>query len=381
MNFITPQNAYHLLENLAQWLGWIVAIAFGLHHVFRWIRRAWRAPGEAIEATDGFFERRRSVRVRHRQEQDALTWIVEHQPTLQTLARQLTPNGGGHLIDVPGRIGAVHDDVKKLGESLSRNQTILASRIAGIMDVSGRAMWSCDGSGAFTWANREFLELYQCSLEDVRGSNWENFIHPDDRPKVVSAWEDTVRKKRNNDVFYRVRRNDMTEVHLHSHGEPTVDERGEVLEWFGFVEVVTTSLPVPQPAHLFKALWVDDARDILEIAGHYFREGVKSVDLVTTPTPGDAIQQYAAALSRGRAFDAVVLDYMMPGLDGLAVARSIRDQERAMNSRHHCRLAICSGASDQLLERQSELNEIDCVKVFPKPVSMQEVAGWLVGAI
>src|SRR5947208_16706319 len=74
---------------------------------------------------------------------------------------------------------------------------------------------------------------------------------------------------------------------------------------------------VPTPADGAPILVVDDDPKILELVRMYLeREGFSVI------TAGDGIAALAAI--RGRAPRAVVLDLMLPGLDGLAVIRAAR---------------------------------------------------------
>lgn len=66
-------------------------------------------------------------------------------------------------------------------------------------------------------------------------------------------------------------------------------------------------------------LFIDDNRDILEANRSYFEEqGFHA----TACESGEA----AVTLIKGRAFDCIVLDVMMPGMDGYGVCKAIREK-------------------------------------------------------
>ena len=68
-------------------------------------------------------------------------------------------------------------------------------------------------------------------------------------------------------------------------------------------------------------LVVDDEEDILELIQYNLtREGYT----ITGATSGEE----ALALARSKSFDLIVLDLMLPGIDGLEVAKSIKGEEK-----------------------------------------------------
>jgi DNA-binding response OmpR family regulator len=64
-------------------------------------------------------------------------------------------------------------------------------------------------------------------------------------------------------------------------------------------------------------LVVEDDRDIAELIAHYLKQAGHTTELVATGTA-------AVARARERGVDAVILDVMLPGLDGLEVCRTLR---------------------------------------------------------
>ncbi|MBV9582632.1 MAG: response regulator transcription factor [Chloroflexi bacterium] len=76
------------------------------------------------------------------------------------------------------------------------------------------------------------------------------------------------------------------------------------------------SFPAPRPL----VLVVDDEPIVAEVVGHYLRrDGFAVVSASTGP------EGLAAALDQSRAPQAIVLDVMLPGLDGLEVCRRLRE--------------------------------------------------------
>ncbi|MDC0669339.1 PAS domain-containing protein [Nannocystis radixulma] len=58
-------------------------------------------------------------------------------------------------------------------------------------------------------------------------------VHPDDRERVLQAWQDGLRSRTPWDIEYRVHRPDGRYTWTLARAEPVRDERGELLEWIG----------------------------------------------------------------------------------------------------------------------------------------------------
>jgi PAS domain S-box-containing protein len=78
---------------------------------------------------------------------------------------------------------------------------------------------NCDHSG----------ELQAVALE----SGWQQFIHPDDREKVIRVREAASREKRSYEVVHRLRQADGAFKWKRSAGQPVLDDAGNIKEWLG----------------------------------------------------------------------------------------------------------------------------------------------------
>jgi signal transduction histidine kinase/CheY-like chemotaxis protein len=71
-------------------------------------------------------------------------------------------------------------------------------------------------------------------------SDWlDEYIHPDDRPRLLEAIREAVRTKSMFQLEHRVRRTDGTLGWTYSRAVPLLNENGEIIEWFGAASDVT----------------------------------------------------------------------------------------------------------------------------------------------
>jgi signal transduction histidine kinase/CheY-like chemotaxis protein len=80
----------------------------------------------------------------------------------------------------------------------------------------------------------------------------------------------------------------------------------------------------------------------------------------------DGIAAVAAATARAGGFDAILMDLHMPGLDGLAAVRAIRDHERALGMAPAAILAV---TADVLAETRAEARAAGIDAVLEKPMT------------
>ncbi len=96
------------------------------------------------------------------------------------------------------------------------------------------------------------------------------------------------------------------------------------------------------------------ARAVLEGLGHEVTE------------VRDGVAAVAAAAGRAGGFDAILMDLHMPGLDGLAAVRAIRDRERATGVAPAAILAV---TADVLAETRAEARAAGIDAVLEKPMT------------
>ncbi len=115
-------------------------------------------------------------------------------------------------------------------------QDLIASeaRYRVLADLNPQAIWMGDAAGNITYANQGFLAYIGRTPESLSGLGWVEAFAPEDRPRVLEVWTQSVRTGVDFDV----------EAHLlnvatgayrwwHLRAAPVRDASGRILHWLG----------------------------------------------------------------------------------------------------------------------------------------------------
>lgn len=87
--------------------------------------------------------------------------------------------------------------------------TVIEDRLDGIednqklsMNLQGIAFWVSDENGECTYASPGLCKVMGRSESEIMGSNWMGWLHPDDKEKIVHAWEFAIKNKAPFDEIY-----------------------------------------------------------------------------------------------------------------------------------------------------------------------------------
>lgn len=120
------------------------------------------------------------------------------------------------------------EDRKRVEEALrDREQSLrlILDGIAGLVAIMS-------ATGEVEAVNRQVLDYFGRSVEEMKGWSTSNAVHPDDLPIVISAWVHSVRTASPYDVDHRLRRADGAYRWFHARGLPLCDAEGRVLRWY-----------------------------------------------------------------------------------------------------------------------------------------------------
>jgi PAS domain S-box-containing protein len=128
-----------------------------------------------------------------------------------------------------GFVGSVIDitDRKLTEQKLTESER----RYAMVTELIPQLLWTSGADGKPDYFNQRWYEytgLARGTLETE-----ELITHPDDRPRVVAAWEKALRDGTPFETEHRIRRADGTYEWFLAQALPEYDKKGKIVKWYG----------------------------------------------------------------------------------------------------------------------------------------------------
>jgi PAS domain S-box-containing protein len=102
-----------------------------------------------------------------------------------------------------------------------------------LMDTVPTMIWSTSRDGSVAFLNKVARELTGTSLEDIESGKWMEKIHPDDRELVSREFTKALATGTSFGAEHRLQKRDGTWRWFLSRAEPSRDDRGDIVRWFG----------------------------------------------------------------------------------------------------------------------------------------------------
>jgi PAS domain S-box-containing protein len=136
-------------------------------------------------------------------------------------------------------------------------------RFRTLVQASSQAVWRTNADGALLGDSPSFRELTGMSLADWHGERWLDFIHPEDRARVIEGWERARPAREPYAVEYRLRRPDGSYTWTLSRMAPVFDDQGELAEWIGACTDIHARKQAESLREMFVAILGHDLRSPL----------------------------------------------------------------------------------------------------------------------
>jgi len=120
------------------------------------------------------------------------------------------------------------EDRKRAEDALRASEQsfrLIVDGIAGLVAIMTSA-------GEVQGVNRQVLDYFGKTVEQLKGWSTSDAVHPDDLPDVISAWRDSVETVSLYDVDHRLRGADGGYRWFHARGLPLVDTDGRIVRWY-----------------------------------------------------------------------------------------------------------------------------------------------------
>src|SRR5262249_20450256 len=107
------------------------------------------------------------------------------------------------------------------------------AKLRQVVDTIPALVWSNLADGPNDFSNKKWQDYTGVSSEEARGWGWQAAVHPDDLPKLMESWLQTVSEGKVWEFETRLRRDDGVFRWFLCRIDPLRDEFGKVVRWFG----------------------------------------------------------------------------------------------------------------------------------------------------
>ncbi len=205
-------------------------------------------------------------------------------------------------------------------------------RLRTYLDFLPLIVWTADASGWIDWYNPHWYVYTGQTPEEAAGWGWQAAHHPDDFPRVMEAWPESIRTGRAFEMAFRLKRADGAFRWFLTRVEPIFDDAGNVVRWFG----TNTDIEAQKQAEQRSVRVASLLHEALLPAALPILDGAR-LDSLYLPAGSDALvggDWYDALLLRDGRLLVSCGDVTGHGLDAAAAAFRVR-QAIAFAGREH----------------------------------------------
>lgn len=138
---------------------------------------------------------------------------------VQKISEEFSPNGGSTLRDAINRI---EDKI-----------TLQEQKTLAIIKSFPIGTWISDKYGKCVDVNRSLCKIMGRTESEIKGDNWSNWIHPDERDDVFEEWYRAVNNMMTFDMTYRYVLPDGRIQKVHGVAYQLRTERNELIGFLG----------------------------------------------------------------------------------------------------------------------------------------------------
>jgi PAS domain S-box-containing protein len=118
---------------------------------------------------------------------------------------------------------------KRVEEALAASEKEFRSLAESMPQI----VWVCQPDGNNIYFNQQWIHYTGLSLEESYGAGWNIPFHPDDQQRAWDAWQNAVTNNAVYSLECRLRRYDGEYFWWLIRGVPVLNEKGEIMKWFG----------------------------------------------------------------------------------------------------------------------------------------------------
>ena len=102
-----------------------------------------------------------------------------------------------------------------------------------LLDAIPQQIWSGPSDGTLDYCNERWRSYVGLGLEELQGNGWQRMLHPDDRERILTAWQKSVTTGSPYEQEERHRGVDGKYRWFLARGLPFRDAEGRIVRWYG----------------------------------------------------------------------------------------------------------------------------------------------------
>jgi PAS domain S-box-containing protein len=139
------------------------------------------------------------------------------------------------LIQAAAHIALIAIELERAGLALKKALVEIKNsenKLRTIIDTIPGFVCTLSAAGEVNLVNRQVLEYFGKTMEELKNWATSNVVHPDDLPHVVDAWKHSIETGQPYDLELRQRRADGVYRWFQSRALPTRDTEGRITGWY-----------------------------------------------------------------------------------------------------------------------------------------------------
>ncbi|MBE9207109.1 PAS domain S-box protein [Nostoc sp. LEGE 06077] len=172
--------------------------------------------------------------------------------------------------NVVGLLGTVEDitERQQAQEALEKSE----ARFRFLAESIPQQVWIADTNGNIEYVNQRGLDYFDCSLEQLSGWAWQQWLHPDDLEECLADWQTSLATGKPFEGEFRwLRGTDQTYRWHLARAVPWHDQEGKITAWFATTtdidDRVTAELALKHSEQRFRNL-VESSYDLIWEVDH-----------------------------------------------------------------------------------------------------------------
>lgn len=125
-------------------------------------------------------------------------------------------------------------------------------RFREIADTFPFVVWTAEPDGCVDYANHVFSDYIGIDQTSYCEVDWKSYVHPEDLPRCISAWQAAIQAGAVYSVDYRLKQAASGQYHWHRvRAAPVRDVAGQVVKWYGTAIDINETKSLEQQAKSF----------------------------------------------------------------------------------------------------------------------------------